>query len=128
MDFYQRITKAGGFYFTFDDKREIMEEQNFTKIGRGRIVNVVRLDETGVSYKQYSKKGCLDSDRDSVIDDINFRLLKRSKKAKFVFSIILLVFAGLFLFSSIMLSFIVGIRITEAFGTMFSEGGGVFLQ
>jgi predicted HTH transcriptional regulator len=78
MDFYHDVYRVSGFYFGFkDDDRELLDTQSYSRIGRGRVVNVVRLDESGTSYKQYSKKGCFDCDHDNVIDDINFRLQKR---------------------------------------------------
>ncbi|MDR2596056.1 MAG: hypothetical protein LBC76_01925 [Treponema sp.] len=125
MDFYFSIYKTGGYYFGFDnDSRQLMENQSYSKIGRGRLVNVVRMDESGNSYKQYSKKGCKDSDHNSVIEDINMRLYKKSKKGKFVFSIILLSLSGLFIFTIILLSFLVGF--SDAFEVMFDERGGIF--
>jgi hypothetical protein len=124
--FYRSIFRVGGFYFTFkDDTRELLDMQPYSKIGRGRTVNVVRMDESGTSYKQYSKKGVFDSDRDSVIDDINFRLSKRSKqRTKFVFAIIFFVLSGFFIVASIITSFMFGIA--DAVEMMFGEGGGVF--
>jgi hypothetical protein len=125
-DFYFSVFQVGGFYFAFDeDSQKILDGQPYSKIGRGRVVNVVRMDESGTSYKQYSKKGCFDSDRDSVIDDINYNIKKRAKqKTKFVFAIIFFVLSGIFIFSSILTSFMFGV--TAAFETMFSEGGGIF--
>ena len=125
-DFYYSVFEVGRFIFGFDDKnRKILDMQPYSKIGRGRVVNVVRMDESGTSYKQYSKKGVSDSDQDSVINDINFRLSKRSKqRTKFVFAIIFFVLSGLFIFASILTSFMFGAA--DAVEMMFGEGGGVF--
>jgi hypothetical protein len=92
MDFYYSVLKVGGFYFGFnDDHRSFLESQSHSKIGRGRVANVVCINESGTSYKQYSKQGCFDSDHDTVINDINFRLSKRKKqKARFVLAIFFL--------------------------------------
>jgi hypothetical protein len=126
MTFYRSIFRVGGFYFTFkDDTRELLDMQPYSKIGRGRVVNVVRMDESGTSYKQYSKNGVSDSDQDSVINDINFRLSKRSKqRTKFVFAIIFFVLSGFFIVASIITSFMFGVA--DAVEMMFGEGGGVF--
>jgi hypothetical protein len=93
LDFYYSVFKVGGFYFGFnDDHRSFLESQSHSKIGRGRVANVVHIDESGTSYKQYSKNGCFDSDHGTVINDINFRLSKRKKqKTRFVLAIIFLV-------------------------------------
>ena len=110
MDFYHRFFKAGSFYFGFDeDSRNLIDIQSFSKIGRGRVVNVVCLDESGVSYKQYSKEGCFDSNEEKLINDINFRFSRSSKKGLFVFSIILLAFPCLFILSLILMLFMGGI-------------------
>jgi len=81
MDFYRSVFKVGGFYFAFDnDSREILDMQPYSKIGGGRAVNVVRMDESGTSYKQYSKKDVSDVSHDDIANDINFRLSKKSKQ------------------------------------------------
>jgi hypothetical protein len=93
MNFYRNVFKAGGFYFGFDDEsREILEMQPYSKIGGGRVVNVVRMDESGTSYKQYSKEGVFDASHDDITNDINFRLSKKSKqKIMLVIGILLLI-------------------------------------
>jgi hypothetical protein len=95
MDFYCDVFQVGGFYFAFkDDLRHLLDEQDCSKIGRGRVVNVVRMDESGTSYKQYTKTGVDDVSHDDIANDINFRLSKKSKqKAMLVIGILFLISA-----------------------------------
>jgi hypothetical protein len=81
MDFYRSVIKVGGFYFAFKDNlRHLIDDQDCSKIGRGRTANFVRMDEAGISYKQYTKKGVIDASHDDIANDINFRLSKKSKQ------------------------------------------------
>jgi hypothetical protein len=95
MDFYREALKVGGFYFLFtDDLRHLIDEQNCSKIGRGRTANFVRMDEAGISYKQYTRKGVSDVSHDDIANDINFRLSKKSKqKTMLVIGILFLISA-----------------------------------
>jgi hypothetical protein len=97
MDFLQRLLKIGKYYFAFtDDYRNFMEQQETSKIGKNRIVNYVRMDENGTSYKQYDNNGIENVEYEKVIKNINLRLSKYSNRKLLYFAFIysLLMSAG----------------------------------
>jgi len=82
MDFLQRLLKVGKFYFAFTDDyaRDIMERQEISKIGKNRTVNYVHMDENGTSYKQYDNNGIEKVEHEDIVNNLNLRLSKFSKR------------------------------------------------
>ena len=79
MDFYRQTAfKVGNYYFNFrpdsDEEQEAYENQDLSKIGKGRTANIVHIDEKGTSYEQIINEGSCESAHEDIVEDINERL------------------------------------------------------
>ena len=86
--FYFSVATVGKYSSDFrpdsDEEREKYENQETSKIGKGRTVNIVRMNEDGTSCEQLTREGFFECEHENIVDDINKRLPQRRLRSKIV--------------------------------------------
>ena len=94
MDFYFSVASIGKYIFNFrpdsDEEQEEYENQNTSKIGKGRTANIVRMNEDGTSYEQLTREGFFECEHENIVNDINRRLAQGRLRAKIVLGVLVL--------------------------------------